>query len=207
MDILSNFFPQWRRIVEYARDSCKKKILEDYYSSQYFSQLHIIRCIFLLLLFFFLLAGRRNFSSYFQKKIIFLGFIGTCDYKYFNPRVQKRRQEEKARMYLASEGWISGFIFKKYLSCCTWSSLPFLWTVTKGNPFCRVQVFIIFFTSSVLFVIYKKRINYFCLKMNSLKTLQSVLSLSAHHILWTLLVLLIQTGSRNEDLTLHTLLI
>ena len=59
---------------------------------------------------------------------------------------------ETVGSHLASEGWISGFTFKENLSCCTRICFPFLWTVTKGNPFCRVQVLIIFFTSSVLFV-------------------------------------------------------
>lgn len=84
-----------------------------------------------------------------------------------------RKQEEKAGMHLPSEGWISGFVFKKYLSCCTWSSFPFLWTVTKGNPFCRVQVFIIFFTSSVLFVTYIKKL--FLLKNKSFLSLHTTL--------------------------------
>lgn len=74
-------------------------------------------------------------------------------------RVQKRWHEKKEGMYLVSEGWISGFIFKKNLSCCIKSCFPFFWTVTKGNPFCRVQVFIILFTSSVWFVTYKMYIH------------------------------------------------
>lgn len=74
-------------------------------------------------------------------------------------RVQKRWHEKKEGMYLVSEGWISGFIFKKNLSCCIKSCFPFFWTVTKGNPFCRVQVFIILFTSSVWLVTYKMYIH------------------------------------------------
>lgn len=77
IDTLNNFLHQWHRIVEYATESCKKKILEDYHSFQYFSQLHIICWVII----FFFLAGRWHFSSYSRKGIILLGFLRTYDYK------------------------------------------------------------------------------------------------------------------------------
>lgn len=56
---------------------------------------------------------------------------------------------------LASEVQFSDSTLRKNLSCWIYRLFPFLLTVTKGNPFCRIQVFISFLTSSVPFVICK----------------------------------------------------
>ena len=107
-----------------------------------------------------LLACEVNAAVQQSARSLALPFFGT-----------KEIAGETVGSHLASEGWISGLTFKENLSCCTRICFPFLWTVTKGNPFCRVQVLIIFFTSSVLFVNYGKKNRLFFSEIKSLKSL------------------------------------